>query len=43
MLGVLCADGPVTEAFSGLGLTPQRAEELLAAEIAAFQARHKAG
>jgi hypothetical protein len=32
-------EGPVTDAFSGLGLPRQRAEELLTAEIAAFQAR----
>ena len=42
LIGVLAADGPVTEAFTSLGLPRQRAEELLAAEIAAFQAR-KAG
>ncbi len=42
LIGVLSADGSVTEAFTTLGMPPQRAEELLAAEIAAFQAR-KAG
>lgn len=29
----------MTDAFSGLGLPPQRAEELLTAELAAYQAR----
>ena len=43
LLGVLSAGGPVTEAFGALGLTPQRAEELIAAEIAAYQARREAG
>jgi Clp amino terminal domain, pathogenicity island component len=42
LIGVLATDGPVTDAFSGLGMPRQRAEELIAAEIAAFQAR-KAG
>jgi hypothetical protein len=42
LTGVLATDGQVTDAFSGLGLPRQRAEELLTAEIAAFQAR-KAG
>jgi ATP-dependent Clp protease ATP-binding subunit ClpA len=42
LTGVLAADGPVTEAFAALGLPRQRAEELITAEIAAFQAR-KAG
>jgi len=39
LTGVLAADGPVTEAFAALGLSRQRAEELITAEIAAFQAR----
>jgi ATP-dependent Clp protease ATP-binding subunit ClpA len=43
LLGVLSAGGPVTEALSALGLPPQRAEQLVAAEIAAFQARRSAG
>ena len=43
LLGVLFAGGPTTEALSALGLSPQRAEQLLAAEIAAFQARRSAG
>ena len=38
LLGVLFSDGPVAEAFTQLGLTPQRAEELLTAELAAYQA-----
>jgi hypothetical protein len=42
LVGVLATDGPVTEAFTTLGMPPQRAEELIVAEIAAFQAR-KAG
>jgi Clp amino terminal domain, pathogenicity island component len=43
LLGLLFAGGPVTDALSDLGLTPQRAEQLIAAEIAAYQARRKAG
>ena len=43
LLGLLFAGGPVTEAFGALGLTPQRAEQLTAAELAAFQARREAG
>ena len=43
LLGVLFAGGPVAEAFTTLGLAPQRAEELIAAEIAAYQARREAG
>jgi hypothetical protein len=39
LLGLLFTGGPVTDALSPLGLTPQRAEQLVAAEIAAFQAR----
>jgi len=38
LLGVLFSGGPVAEGFTGLGLTPQRAEELLTAELAAYQA-----
>jgi hypothetical protein len=33
----------VTDAFGGLGLSPQRAEELLAAELAAYAARQTSG
>jgi hypothetical protein len=43
LLGVLFAGGPVTDALSALGLPPQRGEQLLAAEMAAFQARRSAG
>jgi hypothetical protein len=42
LLGILSADGPVTEAFTGLGMSPERAEQLIKAEIAAFQARKPA-
>jgi len=41
LLGVLFAGGPVTDAFSGLGLSPQRAEQLIAAQIAAFHERRR--
>jgi ATP-dependent Clp protease ATP-binding subunit ClpA len=40
LLGVLVAGGPVTDAFSGLGLTLQRAEQLITAELADYVA-HK--
>jgi Clp amino terminal domain, pathogenicity island component len=39
LLGVLFSGGPVAEGFTGLGLTPQRAEELLTAELADYIAR----
>ncbi len=42
LLGMLFIGGPVTDAFTGLGLTPQRAEQLIMAEFAAFQARRAA-
>jgi len=42
LLGVVAADGPVTDAFTGLGLPPERAEELVTAEMADFQARKDA-
>ena len=35
------SDGPVTDAFTGLGRTPQRAEQWIAAEIAAYFARRR--
>jgi hypothetical protein len=38
LLGILSGDGPVTDAIVGLGLTRERAEELLVAELAAYQA-----
>jgi hypothetical protein len=39
LLGVLAVDGPVAAALGTAGLTAQRAEELVIAEIADFQAR----
>jgi hypothetical protein len=39
LLGLLSRGGPVTDAFSVLGLPPERAEELITAEIADVQAR----
>jgi hypothetical protein len=39
LLGVLASDDPVVAALGGLGLTLPRAEELLATELAGFQAR----
>jgi len=39
LLGVLFAGGPVAEGFTGLGLTPQRAEQLLTAELTDYVAR----
>ena len=39
LLGVLFTGGPVAEGFAGLGLTPQRAEELITAELADYVAR----
>ena len=38
LLGLLSAAGPVTDAFTALGLPPERAEELIAGELAALQA-----
>jgi len=43
LLGVLSAGGPVTEALTGLGLTPERGEQLVTAEIEAIMARRKTG
>jgi len=37
LLGLLAEGGPVAEAFTGLGLTPERAERLIASELAAYQ------
>jgi hypothetical protein len=37
LLGLLAESGPVTEAFAALGLPAERAEQLIAAEIAAYQ------
>ena len=42
LLGLLSRGGPVTDAFTGLGLPPERTEELITADIAAFQARKEA-
>jgi hypothetical protein len=39
LLGILFMGGPVTDAFTGLGLSPQRGEQLVNAEFAAFEAR----
>ena len=39
LLGVLFSGGPVAEGLSGLGLTPQRAEELVTAELTDYVAR----
>jgi hypothetical protein len=38
LLGLLAEGGPVAEAFTGLGLTPERAEQLVASELAAYEA-----
>jgi ATP-dependent Clp protease ATP-binding subunit ClpA len=43
LLGALSAGGPVTEALTGLGLTPERGEQLVTAEIEAIMARRKTG
>jgi Clp amino terminal domain, pathogenicity island component len=42
LLGLVSRGGPVTDALTGLGLPPERAEELVTAEIADFQARKEA-
>jgi hypothetical protein len=42
LLGILAADDPVTAALAGLGLTAERAEELVTAELAAIQAAKEA-
>jgi hypothetical protein len=39
LLGVLFSGGPVAAAYSNLGLTPQRAEELITAELTDYVAR----
>jgi hypothetical protein len=39
LLGVLFTGGPVAEGFTGLGLTPQRAEEVITAELTDYVAR----
>jgi len=42
LLGLLSRGGPVTGAFTSLGLPPERAEQLVTAEIADYQARKAA-
>jgi Clp amino terminal domain, pathogenicity island component len=42
LLGLVSRPGPVRDAFGGLGLTPERAQELVTAELAGFQARKEA-
>ena len=42
LLGLLAAGGPTAAALTAVGLTPERAEELITAELADLQA-HKAG
>ncbi len=39
---MVSAAGQVTEALAGLGLTPERAEQLITAELADYQARKAA-
>jgi Clp amino terminal domain, pathogenicity island component len=43
LLGLLFEGGQVTDAFGGLGLSQQRAEELINAQLAAYEARRKSG
>jgi hypothetical protein len=43
LLGVVFAGGQATDALGGLGLSPRRAEELITAELAAYQALRKSG
>jgi ATP-dependent Clp protease ATP-binding subunit ClpA len=43
LLGILLADGDAARTLTGLGLTTERAEQGLAAELGAFQARRHAG
>jgi len=43
LLGVVFAGGQVTDAFGGLGLSPQRAEELINTQLAAYQTSRKSG
>jgi len=39
LLGLLSVGGPATAALAALGLTPERGEQLIAAELTAFQAK----
>jgi ATP-dependent Clp protease ATP-binding subunit ClpA len=43
LLGILLAGGDAAQALIGLGLTAERAEQALAVEIAAIQAKRQAG
>jgi Clp amino terminal domain, pathogenicity island component len=43
LLGILLADGDAARTLTGLGLTAEQAEQGLANELAAFQARRQAG
>jgi ATP-dependent Clp protease ATP-binding subunit ClpA len=43
LLGILLADGDAARALTGLGLTAERAEQGIAAELAAFQTRRRTG
>ena len=42
LLGLLSAPGPVREAFAGLGLSAERAEQMLTAMLSEYQARMQA-
>jgi hypothetical protein len=42
LLGILFMGGPVTDAFTALGLSPQRGEQLVNAELEAYRARRDA-
>ena len=42
LLGVVSVAGQVTEALAAIGLTPERAEQLITAELADLQARKEA-
>ena len=43
LLGLLSVGGPVTDAFTALGLPRDRAEQIITTEIATFQARKQDG
>lgn len=42
LLGLVYAGGPASDALTGLGLSPQRLEHFINAEISAYQARKAA-
>ncbi|HEY6497158.1 MAG TPA: Clp protease N-terminal domain-containing protein [Trebonia sp.] len=42
LLGILAIPGPLTDALAGVGLTQERTEELVKAQLAAYQAGQKA-